>query len=291
MKQTRASSDTLFHRDLGHGRPVVLLHSSASSGSQWAGLAEQLSRSRRVIVPDLPGYGKSAVAEREAPLSLDAEAEAVFDLIETLGEPVDLVGHSFGGAVAVKIALRWPEAIRTLTVVEPVLFHLLRQGDLGDRSLLWQIKLLSSQIVSSIMDRQPDRGMQQFVDFWNGSGAWNRMSPELRETLSGRIGQVQNNFVAVSGESWRHEDCGRISCPVLAIMGDRSCGATRRVLELLVPSLPDVTLQTIEGAGHMAPVTHAEAVNALIVDHLREPLRVVSEAPQSHAPMLLAPAA
>ena len=279
MSQLKPISDKLAHREFGVGRPVVLLHSSASSGSQWTALAEELGECRHVIVPDLIGYGRSLERGPDANSSLDQEAEAVFALIEPLGEPVDLVGHSFGGAVAVKIALRWPEWVRSLTVIEPVLFHLLRRDNAEDRSLLWQIKLLSSEVVSSILSRRPEQGMQQFVDFWNGAGAWERLPVAQRDGLTRRLGQVQNNFAAVTGESWPIDRCRKIACPVLAITGEQSAAAARRVTELLVSALPDVSLRTIDGAGHMAPLSHRAVVNSLIADHLDTIDRTASLAP------------
>ena len=191
--------------------------------------------------------------------------------------PKHLIGHSFGGAVAMKVALRWPELVKSLTIIEPVLFHLLRQGGSGDGSLLWQVKLLSSRIVSSILDRDPARGMQHFVDFWNGAGAWRRMKPELRDCLSRKAGQVQSNFAAVCGESWPLQACRDVSCPVLAIMGGQSVAATRRITELLVEHLPNAKLHSIEGAGHMVPVTHGQEVSRLIEAHLADRDRVVTD--------------
>lgn len=276
MRTIEALESRLFSQDEGTGSPVVLLHGSASSGRQWSDLTEQLKRNHRVIVPDLRGYGRSHATDSGAAGSLDDDVEAIFALIEPLNEPVDLVGHSFGGAVAMKVALRWPEKVKSLTIIEPVLFHLLRQDDGSGRSLLWQVKQLSSRIVSSILDRDPARGMQQFVDFWNGPGSWSRTEPGVRDCLTRRVGQVQNNFNAVYGENWPLRICRGITSPVLAIMGGQSVAATRRITELLADTLPNATLHSIEGAGHMAPVTHGRLVNRLIMAHLAADQRAVT---------------
>jgi pimeloyl-ACP methyl ester carboxylesterase len=59
-----------------------------------------------------------------------------------------------------------------------------------------------------------------------------------------------------------------VKAPTLLLGGERSPVAARRVVELLAAALPSATQQVIEGAGHMGPITHADAVNRLIVDHI-----------------------
>src|SRR5512138_3457520 len=100
-------------------QPVILLHCSGSSGAQWRTLASTLEARHLVAAPDLIGYGSAAPWTGRAPFSLAQEAGPILSLIGTLGEPVHLVGHSYGGAVALHIALTRPELVRSLTLIEP----------------------------------------------------------------------------------------------------------------------------------------------------------------------------
>ena len=84
----------------GLGAPVVLLHGSASSSGQWRALAERREGRFRVLAPDLHGHGGSDPWPGPAPLALDDDAAIVAALAEREGEPVHLVGHSYGAAVA-----------------------------------------------------------------------------------------------------------------------------------------------------------------------------------------------
>lgn len=106
---------TLARDELGAGDPLVLLHGVASSRRIWHRVVAPLARGRRVLAVDVPGFGESAPAGPG--FDLDAVADA---LVAGLGVGrFDLVGHSLGGAVAVAVAARHPEAVRRLVLVAP----------------------------------------------------------------------------------------------------------------------------------------------------------------------------
>ena len=158
--------------------PVMALHSSASSGAQWKALMRDLAWERRVLTPDLPGYGK---AEESAPLMAPAdlarEAEWLLRNAGLPAGPFHLVGHSYGGAVAMKLALLAPRRVRSLTLFEPVLFHLLSPAAAPviwdrERRLHRDIVGLRDRIRGAVAAGWPAHGMAAFVDFWSGAGTW-----------------------------------------------------------------------------------------------------------------------
>ena len=95
--------------DAGSGQPVVLLHASASSSAQWQGLTRALESRFRVLVPDLHGHGGSVPWRGPGPLTLADEAAIVTALADRVGEPVHLVVHSYGAAVALRFAQAHPD--------------------------------------------------------------------------------------------------------------------------------------------------------------------------------------
>ena len=104
----------------------------------------------RIFTPDLPGYGASTVA---ATGGLGGDAAIIGALIDRIGAPVHLVGHSYGGAVALKLAASRPDAVRSLTVIEPVAFHLLIDGSAADRALFAEAAGLAARTLTGVLGR------------------------------------------------------------------------------------------------------------------------------------------
>jgi pimeloyl-ACP methyl ester carboxylesterase len=266
--------------------PVVALHSSASTGGQWKTLAAALA-GREVFTPDLPGYGRAAFRDsaRDDTASLAGDAAAV---LRTLGgrpgvggAAFHLVGHSYGGAVALKIALTQPQRVLSLTLIEPVVFHLLPlAGGDEDMRLYRGILGVRDRLRGAVAAGWPAHGMAAFVDFWNGAGSWDAAEAEQRQRLAAQARAVLRNFTACFGESWPLSDLRRLAIPLLAISGEDSPAVTRRLTDKLIDAAGEATAARLFGAGHMAPLTHAAAVNALIERHVRLAEEISASAPQ-----------
>ena len=113
--------------DEGQGSPVVLLHSGGLSSRQWGRLTARLRDEYRVVAPDLLGYGTTGGFDPAAPFSLTDEEELVLALLDSLPGRVALVGHSYGGLLALMVARRRPEKVSALVVYEPVAFGVLHE--------------------------------------------------------------------------------------------------------------------------------------------------------------------
>jgi len=260
------SANIVAARQAATGLPLVALHSSAARGSQWKALVAGLDGRHRVVTPDLPGYGTAAgVGQPGTPVSLAADAAAVLRAIGPSAQAFHLVGHSYGGAVALKLALAYPGRVRSLTLIEPVVFHLLL-GDGGDadRRCYRAILGVRDRIRGALAAGWPAYGMAAFVDFWNGAGSWDQAGPELRRHLAGQAPAVLRNFAAVLRETWPVESLARLPMPLMTVTGSCSPEVTRRLTDKIVEAASAVTAARVFGAGHMAPVTHAASVNCLI---------------------------
>src|SRR5215210_3605377 len=110
----------------GEGAPVLLLHGSASSSAMWNPAIEILKPRFRAIAPDLIGYGRTDSWPAGHDFSLDEEVRLIAPLIAAAARPSHVVAHSYGGAVALRLAVAHPALIRSLTLIEPVAFYLLR---------------------------------------------------------------------------------------------------------------------------------------------------------------------
>ena len=102
----------------GCGPPVVLLHGLGGAARNWELVSAALTTAHRVVAPDLPGHGVSPPLARAA--GLDAFADTVADALAELDvAPALVVGHSFGGQLAVRLAVRHPGLVRGLLLVAP----------------------------------------------------------------------------------------------------------------------------------------------------------------------------
>jgi pimeloyl-ACP methyl ester carboxylesterase len=116
---------TPYFREAGSGTSVVCIHSSASSSGQWRTLMERLADRFRVIAVDLYGSGKTAAWPQGQPMHLDDEVALLSSVFRAAGDRFHLIGHSFGGAIALKAALANRDRVLSLVLYEPVLFSVL----------------------------------------------------------------------------------------------------------------------------------------------------------------------
>lgn len=267
MTVLKIKGSRMFYRQAGAGTPVVLLHSSASSGAQWKDTIDELRSRHRVITPDLPGYGSSEVDQTQPADSLDTDAMAIVELIDRFSEPVHLVGHSFGAAVATKVAMFGGDRLRSLTLIEPALFHLLRASGADDQALFQEIACVEGVIAACAQDDDAAAGMAHFIDYWNGAGTWAALTPNVQDMYTAQIGRVLRDFTAGRNESWGLERAARISCPTFAYMGLDSRTVTQRTTEMLAETIPNASLTMVAEADHMLPLTHPHVIAPALKRH------------------------
>ena len=185
-----------------------------------------------------------------------------------LGEPVHLIGHSYGGAVALHIARTRPEMLRSLTLIEPSAFHLLRGGDAIDAAALREITEVAAQAKCALLSGDYLGGFGRFVDYWSGPGSWAAMPADRREGFARQLAKVTLDFHAILGEPAELEDVWHMTTPTLLVQGGCTKLPSRCVVHRLRAALPEATFRVVQGAGHMLPVTHRDQVNALVAAHL-----------------------
>lgn len=252
---------------VGAGEPIVLLHCTGGSGRQWTGLAEILREEFQIIAPDLCGYGATTHWPGYGTFNLGIEADLVGALISQLKKPAHIVGHSFGGAVGLQLALRYPEHLNSLTLIEPAAFHLLRDGDDEDERALRQISEIATTIASAVNCGDYVGAMRRFVDYWGGDGSWDGLPNPQRIALATRINKVTLDFWATLNDPTCLDDLADLAVPTLIVSGGRSPFPTRRICFHLARTMPDAKLRMIDEAGHMLPSSHFKEIAPLIRFH------------------------
>jgi pimeloyl-ACP methyl ester carboxylesterase len=244
---------------------VICLHSSAAGGRQWASLAAAFGPERDVLAPDLIGYGRDDPWRPDVGVTLDAEAARIEAVVDTMRGPVCLVGHSYGAAVATRVALRRRARIAALALHEPVLFSLVA-GDgtaAGD-----EIVAVGTAVRDDVRAERIEQAAERFVDYWSGDGAWAAMDERRRRGVRARMPKVAGEFGALFDDAVPLPAYARLAMPVLLLEGAVTRSPPKAVARRLLAALPDARLASIAGAGHMAPITHPDAVNAEILRFL-----------------------
>jgi len=246
----------------GAGSAVVLLHCTLGSKNQWRALSDQLEGEHRVIAVDLYGYGGTAMPGKREGFSLLDEVELVRSLLDALlppGEPCHLVGHSYGGAVALRFCHRFAQRVSSLAVFEPVAFHLLGRDDPG----LEPVHAMMRELAGLLGAGRPAEAAASFLDYWSGTGSFARFPARVQQDLARRTPKLPLDFQALTGEPLTLEDYRALTLPVTLIAGESSRLPALRVTQELGRVLPDCTLHWVE-TGHMGPVTHPERINPII---------------------------
>jgi pimeloyl-ACP methyl ester carboxylesterase len=247
--------------------PIVLLHSSAASGRQWQALADALRPRHEVHAVDLHGHGMQAAWAGPSPMTLSDEAAPVERLIERLGG-AHVVGHSYGAAVAIKLACRRPALVRSLVAYEPVLFGLLLD-DASSRREVQVVVAVAEAMRLRVAQGQPEAAAQRFIDFWSGPGAWAALPQERQQGFAARVPAVLQQFDALFGDPLALADLARLRMPTLLLSGAETVPTTRRIVQLVYGALPGARRDTLPSMGHMGPVTHAALFNRRVVEFLQ----------------------
>ena len=249
------------------GSPVVALHSSASNSYQWNALMEALDERHETFAFDLPGYGRLSLFE-VSNAGMEAIARRIIEDVEKIEAPVHLIGHSFGGAVAVKVAMLRPDLVRSLNLYEPAVFHLLNRDEAPEAALLDSLKQVEASLREQIDAGSPDRGMETFFDFWNGNGSWACLPETSQAKITQTAPTVLADFDNLFAETWSVEELRSIPVPVQIVMGMESPACAQRVATLVFQSIAGAELVMLPGLDHMAPINAAEWVNPRICQHV-----------------------
>ena len=258
-----------IHFDHSHalGSPVVALHSSASNHIQWKNLMETLEDRHEVFAFDLPGYGSASQAVTDK-ANMASIAQHVIDRIEEIEEPIHLVGHSYGGAVAIKVAMMRPDLIKSLNLYEPAVFHLLDNENAADRALLDHMKAVETSVEHSIEAETPEKGMEMFVDFWNQPGSWKSMPEKVQSKIAMNAETVLGDFAHIFSENWTADELSEVKLPAQLLMGMESPTPAQRAATLVFQNIAGAELVMLPGLGHMAPITASDWVNPRICQHI-----------------------
>jgi pimeloyl-ACP methyl ester carboxylesterase len=281
-RERRVSKMTTIQVDFleaGSGPPVMLVHSSVSGARQWLGLMDDLKSHFQVRAVNLFGYGKTPPWPAETRQSLTDQARLVEDALPAGADEICLVGRSFGGVVAMKVAARLSGRVARLVLLEPIPFHLLAQAGRVDA-------FAEAMNLCNIVKKYGAVGewamaAEKFADYWTGAGTWREMSPDRRLAFSEALKPNLFEWDAVMDDTTPVEEWAAV-LPRATLLAFDPVGVspTREIAAILQRFCPGWTFAEVCGAGHMAPIARSDLINPLVCSFLesiaqdREPVGV-----------------
>lgn len=266
MPHISANDVELYYEATGQGEPLVLVHGGWSDHGNWQPVAPGLAESFRVVTYDRRGHGQS---ERPGEGSLRDQEDDLAALIEGLDcAPAHVVGTSFGGSIAIGLATRRPELLRSVTVHEPPLMSLVA-GERRLEPLMAEVQGSVESVLARVATGDRAGAARQFVEeVALGPGGWDLLPEPLRATMI----DTAPSFAAEQGDpEWAYVDpaeLSRLRCPVLLMQGDQSPPWFPVIVGKLAEGVDGAEVHTYRGGGHAPHLTHPNDYLAVVADFL-----------------------
>lgn len=252
---------------LGAGpRRALFIHCSMGRAANWTGVQAALLDKLAMTAFDRPGHGKSASYRGDGGARglHDITTEIAASLIE---RRADVIGHSYGGTVALRLAMEWPDKVRSLVLFEPVALAALRGSPDHDA---YQQGI--NEAMAALDAGNRDAAAARFNDMVSPEAPWSSLPAYARAILARQIHLVAEESAVVTDDVTGLLAPGRLEAvtqPVLLMEGSLSPPLLRGVNTVLAARLPNATRVIVAGAGHMAPITHPDSVAAEIAAFLK----------------------
>jgi len=250
-------AQTGLHKTGSSGPRVLLSHCSLAHSGAWRGMLSHLGEVRAEAL-DLPGHGKSETDHTRRPRRQAADA-----MLEVLGDgPAHLVGHSFGGGVVLRTALDRPEAVASVTLIEPMMFYLLDEDD----PVAIAEGAATSHYVDAVAKGDAERAAKEFMALWGSGVAWDDVPQSVRDYSVARMDFVASSVDDVTGRDKDQitlDQIASLPCPVQVIPGAQTRNSALVICEKIASRL-STRPHLVAGAGHMVPISHPAEVAALV---------------------------
>jgi pimeloyl-ACP methyl ester carboxylesterase len=248
--------------------PVIALHCSGAGAAQWRPLRDALDSRHELFAPEHYGCDSSGPWTGEHAFTLADEAATTIEIIDCSDCKVHLVGHSYGGGVALRAAVERPDRIASLTLYEPSAFHLLKEMGARGAAAFAEILAINAKTAEGVITGDYRGAATAFVDYWGGPGAWAALRPSVQAALTRWAPKAPLDFRALISEPTPASEYADLRFPALIMRGEHAPAPSRLIAETLHTLMPAADLVIIAGAGHMGPLTHAAEVNAAIAQHI-----------------------
>jgi pimeloyl-ACP methyl ester carboxylesterase len=233
----------LHYEERGSGAPILCIHGTGSSALAWAPAILRLARHGRVIAYDRRGFSRSRSAAPGGPLSVADHADDAAALLSALGAtPAVVIGRSYGGSVALDLALRYPAYVRALVLLEGV------PESLDPEAERWVRGVAERTLAAGA--RGPAAAAETLFREVLGDDGWSGLPDETRRMFLDNgpaiLAELRGGWLPDLGPA----DLARIGKPALLVAATDSPPAFRRVHDVAAAAMPNARTALV-GGGHL----------------------------------------
>lgn len=240
---------------VGAGAPAMMVHCALSSHLPLLPLAQAVGG--QVALIDMPGHGQSDDWDGKK----DYQTLVVDAIAASCNGPSHLIGHSFGGTAALRLAVERPDLVSRLTLIEPIYIAAAK-----GRAEHAQHAKDFRPFVGAMLTGHEVRAAEVFNDLW-GTLPWDEIPKRMQEKLTRRIHLIVAGAAAIEEDAAGITSAERLCAldiPVTLIRGADSHPVISAIHEVLTTRIANATDHEIAGAAHMVPLTHMDEVAAII---------------------------
>jgi pimeloyl-ACP methyl ester carboxylesterase len=250
----------------GTGPNVVLVPGSCSTGAAWRPVMASWNGAFRCVTTSLPGYGGTTERRPRGDPAIAHLAEAVERAVHEAGEPVHLVGHSFGGLVSLAVAMRKLVRVASIAMLEPPAIELLLER--GEDDHYRAFGRMTEHYVAAFNSGERD-AIGAMIDFYGGAGTFASWPSRVREYAVATTAVNITDWASAYGFSLSADALSRLDIPALVVCGEKSHPAMRKICALVGECISGAGNATVDGAAHFMIATHASEVARLVAEHVR----------------------
>lgn len=256
---------SIDYDEYGEGATVVLVPGTCSTGAAWRPMMATWGGRFRCVTTSLLGYGGTAERRTADDPDMLHQAEALEAVIRKAGGRAHVVGHSFGGLVALAVALRRKVDLASLVIVEAPAAEVLR--DRSEYEHYTAFRRMTDAYLASFKAGD-EEAIAQVIDFYGGAGTYASWPPKLRAYTMETTAVNILDWATVFAYPIPAAALAALDLPVLVMHGGDSHPAAKRANALLSEGVPGARLAIVDGADHFMIATHAGEVGQLVADHV-----------------------
>jgi len=253
------------YSEFGEGPALLLLPGSFGTGSGWKAVTDRFARRYRIVTTSLLGYGATAERRPFGNATMLQQTEVIDRILDRIGEPAHVVGHSYGGLAALAHAIDGEIKPASLMLIEANPFGLLKTA--GEADFYAMFGSMTQQYFAEFEAGRADAA-RHVIDFYGGEGTFSAFPAKVRDYVMKTTPSNIRDWSSGTPFEPPLSAYQRIVATTLVVRGGNGHPAMMRLAEILAEAIPNARLETVAGGSHFLPATNPGELARMLEAHL-----------------------